>query len=258
MQSTIFISSLTLHFLFIFLSKLNEHDHLGVDVFLLFSNSVSSPKLLNDTENVVSVLGAIKVNTIKHVVNSERVERLSFSLCLRCWRGSPHQWEQFTLCEDFAHCYLKKLLYFQILNWQYGEPVVNVRARTDWKSSAQRKKLKITYSSWMRTSHQKPGWPNELWTKGRCSHKLDIASSPWAISRSEVLVSSPEWRRRWPDDQSEACRSLVGDSLSQLPPGTDSGLRAPSCRLGSENQNRGGIHPSPNELHSANKPRPSW
>lgn len=61
-----------------------------------------------------------------------------------------------------------------------------------------------------------------------------------------------------PEDQSEGRWSLAGDALSQLPPGTDRGLRAPSCRLGSENQNRGGIHPSPNELHSADKPKASW
>ena len=60
---------------------------------------------------------------------------------------------------------------------------------------------------------------------------------------------------RGPEDQSEGCRSLAGDSLSQLPPGTDRGLGAPSRRLGSENQNRGGIHPSPNELHSAGQTR---
>lgn len=36
------------------------------------------------------------------------------------------------------------------------------------------------------------------------------------------------------------------------------GSGPPSCRLGPENQNRGGIHPSPNKLHSADKPKASW
>ncbi|KAM7407717.1 hypothetical protein PAMA_003455 [Pampus argenteus] len=74
----------------------------------------------------------------------------------------------------------------------------------------------------------------------------------------EVRVSSPKWQRWWPEDQSEGCRSLAGDSLSQLPPGTSQGLSTPSCSLGPENQNRGGIHPSPNKLHSADKPKASW
>lgn len=94
----------------------------------------------------------------------------------------------------------------------------------------------------------------------KCGQKTDwlLQVGPWPICRSEVLVSSPEWQWWWPEDQSEGCWSLAGDSLSQLPPGTDRRLRAPSCRLGPENQNRGGIHPSPNKLHSADKPKASW
>ncbi len=117
--------------------------------------------------------------------------------------------------------------------------------------------LKWWFAEWWDTPRI-IGWPNQMWTKGRCSDKLATAGGPWPICRSEVLVSSPEWQRRWPEDQSEGCRSLAGDSLSQLPPGTDRGLRAPSCRLGPENQNRGGIHPSPNKLHSTDKPKASW
>lgn len=55
-----------------------------------------------------------------------------------------------------------------------------------------------------------------------------------------------------------ACWGLAGDSVSQLPPGTERGLRAPSCRLGPEIQNRGGIHTSSNKLHSADRPEASW
>lgn len=78
------------------------------------------------------------------------------------------------------------------------------------------------------------------------------------MCRSGVAMSSPEeQQRRRPEDQRELCRGLAEDSLSQLPPGTELGLRAPSCRLGPEIQNRGGIHTSTNKLHSAARPEAS-
>lgn len=83
----------------------------------------------------------------------------------------------------------------------------------------------------------------------------------WPTDWSEIVVSrcrGPKWRRWWPEEQREGCWSLAVDSLSQLPPGTGRGLGASSCRLGSENQNRRGIHPSPNKLHSADKSKASW
>lgn len=88
--------------------------------------------------------------------------------------------------------------------------------------------------------------------------ELAAADGPGRMCRSEVAVSSLEEQRRWPEDQSEGCRGLAGDSVSQLPPGTERGLRAPSCRLGPEIQNRGGIHTSSNKLHSADRPEASW
>lgn len=84
------------------------------------------------------------------------------------------------------------------------------------------------------------------------------AGGPGQTCRSEVAMSSPEeQQRRRPEDQRELCRGLAADSLSQLPPGTELGLRAPSCRLGPEIQNRGGIHASTNKLHSAARPEAS-
>lgn len=124
------------------------------------------------------------------------------------------------------------------------------------KAHARRNVLYCGLKAW-RDPPESTGWPT--WTKDRCSGNRDTTTSrPWPNRQvrgggikprgATVVARGPEWglhKLSWG-------LSLPAATWHRLK------LRAPSCRLGSDNQNRGGIHPSPNKLHSANKPKPSW
>lgn len=101
---------------------------------------------------------------------------------------------------------------------------------------------------------------NKLCTKGICSDRLAIVGFHDQCAGQKCWCQAPSGNGGGQRTRGPEWGLLKPGWGLFLPAATwhRPMLRAPSCRLGPENQNRGGIHPSPNKLHSADKPKASW